>query len=1413
MALDTSTSPYFDDYSEDKNFHRVLFKPGVAVQARELTQSQTILQNQVKRVSDYLFTDGTKVSGHNPTVNLDARTIRLKPFNTTGAALDVNFLLNKYVTSSSNDIVGYVEFVFEKDDPVIGDDPSIVISLKKYSKDNDGIFPENTELKFYNNYADALNKTIPNTTGYVATNITKNAVSTLSTYSKTVTLKSPTTLVEVGDLLVHPLIKKKIYVTKINSTTEISISAAPDVIIGEENIQYTKNGTCPTSIVIQDVAYFYKNGFIVRSGLQKIVPDKNTAFPSKIVALITSEQVITSSDDASLLDPAIGSSNYFAPGADRLQINLAISSFSLNADDKADTAEDHIPLLKFNRGELEFLSESTTNSVLQAQLAERTYDESGNYSVDQFKVVPAPSLDSSPDMVFKVSPGKAYVGGYLVSTVSDTEISVPKPISTDTKEGLNITTTQGNYIRITGLRFRLPQVDEIKQGDTHLELHNVTNPTSNTSLVGTMFYKNIEYDSSVGTGTQFRMFYHSYDPVKEVPATWNDWSAKYGISVTEGQYIADIFYNSATASTLLGNYGPANTPSYALFREPDVVGVVYWWKEWVADGKDIAKTKKKFAEFLLSNTSNPDYTRMISSTKSYATVSNGSPFYDGFTDVYKVKSIVGVSNSSTSHLNPSATYSAPFFYANISSAGIDPTTNKFIIYDKRPADTLVFPISKKYLQSIKNIRTSYTRTIRNAIFSNGIYTKQLSLPETFPLGDGRVAASTARTNFTVLIKSGATLGVPLGVFNFESGFIDISSTSSTATINLGDATFVGVADIQYTIESDNLPARTKTLNADQFKVITVSSADVNYSLQKSDVNITGIYNIGDDTTVYKGAWSPSTSYTYNQYVQKDGVLYKANVPTSNVAVSYSNAWLKINSINLDNWVLSNGQKDGWYDHGYIKYIGATSSLPLKVLLTYDSFDHSGDGPCTVDSYPASYYRKIGIYKSTVDATEYNLRDCLDFRPKRINDSPYYNFESAIFPTSSVNTDADVTYYLSRIDRLYITRDSKNFDNPYNKFYIETGIESNNLTKFDNSDKSKLAIATLISPPYPRSANDILIKYENIKRFTMQDIGKLETQAKKFDKAIRAHSVDISVLKSTIRNENNDALLKTGILVENFSDLSKAELDSGYFTCSIQTATGVCAPLFAGWGLNLDITAANDVAINRDIITAKYVEEVLASQLDGNDLTNPNPGAINDGRGRAQLSKQNSYKVNLLQTGIGLLFAYVAGQALTSGLIKGATVLWNGGTFAAAFDGAAASFIANGEVALLTIKTYAIQAFEAVSSFAGTAVTTVQGWLGLAPATPLIETSWLMTAEGTTFIEASQLATSSTFLAEASVFLDTAIAYAPYVVAAVVIIDAITGGAASEVIGDVVNGVGDVIEGGVDLVEDFFGGVSDILGGW
>ena len=65
MSIETNLneSPFFDDFNETKNFHRVLFRPGYAVQARELTQIQTILQNQIERFASAVYVDGTVING------------------------------------------------------------------------------------------------------------------------------------------------------------------------------------------------------------------------------------------------------------------------------------------------------------------------------------------------------------------------------------------------------------------------------------------------------------------------------------------------------------------------------------------------------------------------------------------------------------------------------------------------------------------------------------------------------------------------------------------------------------------------------------------------------------------------------------------------------------------------------------------------------------------------------------------------------------------------------------------------------------------------------------------------------------------------------------------------------------------------------------------------------------------------------------------------------------------------------------------------------------------------------------------------------------------------------------------------------------------------------------------------------
>ena len=75
---DLNVDPYYDDFDETKQFNRVLFKPSRAVQARELTQLQTILQKQVERFGSNVYKEGTIISGINLTSRSDLKYIKLQ---------------------------------------------------------------------------------------------------------------------------------------------------------------------------------------------------------------------------------------------------------------------------------------------------------------------------------------------------------------------------------------------------------------------------------------------------------------------------------------------------------------------------------------------------------------------------------------------------------------------------------------------------------------------------------------------------------------------------------------------------------------------------------------------------------------------------------------------------------------------------------------------------------------------------------------------------------------------------------------------------------------------------------------------------------------------------------------------------------------------------------------------------------------------------------------------------------------------------------------------------------------------------------------------------------------------------------------------------------------------------------------
>ena len=76
-----NVAPYFDDFDAKDNYCKILFKPGLPVQARELTGIQSILQNQIEKFGQHIFKDGSSVTGGGVRYNGGYHSVRIQVSN------------------------------------------------------------------------------------------------------------------------------------------------------------------------------------------------------------------------------------------------------------------------------------------------------------------------------------------------------------------------------------------------------------------------------------------------------------------------------------------------------------------------------------------------------------------------------------------------------------------------------------------------------------------------------------------------------------------------------------------------------------------------------------------------------------------------------------------------------------------------------------------------------------------------------------------------------------------------------------------------------------------------------------------------------------------------------------------------------------------------------------------------------------------------------------------------------------------------------------------------------------------------------------------------------------------------------------------------------------------------------------
>jgi hypothetical protein len=423
-----NVAPYNDDFDPEKNFYKVLFRPGYSIQTRELTSLQSILQNQIENFGRYQFKQGELVIPGEVGLNTKLDYVKLSSVSEVAVNVDGNIVFQKYDIKK-----------------LIG------VQLRGI---NSGVIANVIEAEY--------GSEIESDTLFV-NYVTSGDSSNESTFRQGETL-------EVIDGVNTPLLvvgtDGSVLPTSINVTNPVT----------EETISLQSPAMGYASAVEVEEGVYFVNGFFVRNEKQILIIDKYYDKPSAKIGFVINEQIITPEEDASLYDNARGYSNASSPGAHRLKISLELKQFEYFAQ----TDKNFIQILQINSGNVETKIKSVDYNLLEETLARRTYDESGDYVVEDFsfdireyyqrsnnngvyKLTPSsntvngvsPSV-AETKMILGVGPGKAYVKGYEILNKETKNLEIDKARDVITRDNVTIKSRGLSEFKITNLYGTVP---------------------------------------------------------------------------------------------------------------------------------------------------------------------------------------------------------------------------------------------------------------------------------------------------------------------------------------------------------------------------------------------------------------------------------------------------------------------------------------------------------------------------------------------------------------------------------------------------------------------------------------------------------------------------------------------------------------------------------------------------------------------------------------------------------------------------------------------------------------------------------------------------------------------------------------------------------------------------------------------
>ena len=343
----------------------------------------------------------------------------------------------------------------------------------------------------------------------------------------------------------------------------------------------------------------------------------------------------------------------------------------------------------------------------------------------------------------------------------------------------------------------------------------------------------------------------------------------------------------------------------------------------------------------------------------------------------------------------------------------------------------------------------------------------------------------------------------------------------------------------------------------------------------------------------------------------------------------------------DQFELESGQRTNFYDVSKLVRLPSVVSPTRRLLVIFDFFTHEASGDYfSAESYSGINYDEIPNYK--LDGSIKYIRDQIDFRPavKELRNgsgtvtAPYYvncttfDFVSRVFDTTGgsggatifdiMQVDssfrADYSWYLPRLDKLYLSHDGK--------LIVSKGVSGYYLIPPPKIENAML-LATIEYKPYVFDPErDVLINTEVIRRYTMKDIGDLEQRLTHVE-----YYTSLSLLESQAENtktydENGFDRLKNGYVVDDFTDHTTGDVFSPDYKCSLDFREGQLRPQHYTTNVSLQYNATdstNIVKTDGNVLMLPYEEVAIITQPYASRAENVNPFNVFTFIGRIDLT--------------------------------------------------------------------------------------------------------------------------------------------------------------------------------------------------